>query len=394
VLMGPLPGPLPLFPPDHWWNTDISKAPVDSASDAYIAWIGLNRGMHPDLGGDVSPGSADNYGFSYAVVDASQPLLAVQFNYADESDGVDHATNQSFPFYPVPAEAITQPHWLEGGQPGNIDLRGQQDRHLLIVDKDQNYLYELYNCWWSGAQWRCGSGAFYDMNTNNRRPDGWTSADAAGLAILPGLVRHDEVYGAGEIGHAFRVTLRTSCGYVYPASHETTCSDASSLPMGARLRLKSTTDLSSFTSDMLKILRAMQTYGLIMADNGSDMYVSGTYDNNWDNGSLNPQFARVHASDFEVVTLGWKPTRDLLRDASITTFNPPPDLAAILPLGPGTPPAGNDYMASINDGDTDKQSDVVVDAAHPLVFFALSSSETLHLVKASGTGFNTVRVRL
>jgi FlaG/FlaF family flagellin (archaellin) len=303
---GALPGPLPLFPSDNWWNLDISAAPVDPSSNSYIAFIGSTRTAHPDFGGDVSPGSAQVYGFPYVVVDSTVTPRAVQFQYADESDGVDHATNRSVPFYPIPDEAITEPHWIEGGEPGNVDRRSE-DRHLLIVDRDRRFLYELYNVFYDGSGWHAGSGAFFDMNTSARRPDGWTSADAAGLAILPGLVRHDEVFGAGEIRHAFRVTVRATNGYVYPASHRAG-STAGALPMGARLRLKASRNLSGFAPEVQKIFRAMQRYGLIVADNGSDLYVSGTYDVRWDNNVLNPAFRALTANDFEVITLGYQPS--------------------------------------------------------------------------------------
>jgi hypothetical protein len=304
---GAIPGPLPLFPSDNWWNLDISDAPVDSASSSYVAFIGPTRAMHPDFGGDVSPGSVQVYGFPYAVVDGTTTLRSVQFRYAGESDGVDHTTNRSFPFYPIPDEAIAQAHWIEGGDPGNIDLRSSSDRHLLIVDRDHRHLYELYNVFYDGSQWQAGSGAFFDLNTNQRRPDGWTSADAAGLAILPGLVRYDEVFGTAEIGHALRVTVRATNGYVYPASHSAG-STSGALPMGARLRLKAGHDLSGFTPEVQRLFRAMQRYGLIVADNGSDMYVSGTYDTRWDNGVLNPAFRSLTANDFEVVQLGYQPS--------------------------------------------------------------------------------------
>jgi hypothetical protein len=306
---GALPGPLPLFPRSNWWNLDISSAPVDSASAAYIAFTnnGSTRRLHPDFGGNVSTGSVEIYGFPYVVVDGTQPKKSVQFGYSDESDGVNHTTGQSFPFYPIPDEAIAQAHWIEGGEPGNVDRRGVADRHLLIVDRDSRYLYELYNVYYNGSQWMAGSGAFFDMNANNRRPNGWTSADAAGLAILPGLVRYDEVYGPGEIQHAFRVTVRATNGYVYPASHRAG-STAGALPMGARLRLKATRDLSSFAPEIQRIFRAMQRYGLVVADNGSDMYVSGTYDTRWNNDVLNPAFSALTASDFDVIVLGYQAT--------------------------------------------------------------------------------------
>jgi hypothetical protein len=309
TLGGPLPAPLPLFPSNNWWNLDISSAPVDPASASYISFInnGSTRRLHPDFGGEASPGSVAIYGFPYIVVDASQPKRAVQFLYADESDGVNHATGQSLPFYPIPDETITQAHWIEGGEPGNVDRRASADRHMLIVDRDNRHLYELYNVFYDGARWHAGSGAFFDLDTNGRRPDGWTSADAAGLAILPGLVRYDEVFGSNEIGHAFRVTVRATNGYVYPASHRAG-STVGALPMGARLRLKSSVNLSSFTPEVQRIFRAMQRYGLIIADNGSDMYVSGTFDLRWNNGVLNPAFRALTANDFDVIELGWRPS--------------------------------------------------------------------------------------
>lgn len=315
TLGGPIPVPLPLFPPSHWWNTDISSAPVDGGSASYIAFIGGTRPLHPDFGGDVSTGSVQIYGFPYIVVDGTQPKKSVTFAFADESDGVNHATNQPFPFYPIPDEAITQAHWIEGGEPGNVDLRSSADRHVLIVDKDNNTLYELYNVWFDGTTWQAGSGAFFDMKTNNRRPDGWTSADAAGLAILPGLIRYDEVYGPSEIGHAFRVTVRATNGYRFPASHSAGTT-AGALPMGARLRLKSSKDITTFPADMQKIFRALKTYGLIVADNGSDMYVSGTNDTRWNNDVLNPAFLALTANDFEIIQLGWTPPTGLHGDVN------------------------------------------------------------------------------
>jgi hypothetical protein len=306
VLGGALPPPLPLFPADNWWNLNISTAPVDPASSSYIAFIGSAKTLHPDFGGDASPGSVQVYGFPYAVVDGTLTKRAVQFQYSDESDGVNHTTDVSFPFYPIPDEAITQAHWVEGGEPGNVDLRSSGDRHLLIVDRDHRYLYELYNVFYDGSQWQAGSGAFFDLNANGRRPDTWTSADAAGLAIFPGLVRYDEFAGTGEIAHAFRVTLRATNGYVYPASHRAG-STTGALPMGARLRLKANRDISGFTPGVQRVFRAMQRYGLIVADNGSDMYISGTYDTRWDNDVLNPAFRALTANDFEVVQLGYQP---------------------------------------------------------------------------------------
>ena len=313
----PVRSAAPLFPADNWWNLDIRSAPVDANSAAYISFInsGGTRRLHPDFGGEVSPGSVDIYGMPYAIVDASQLKLPVSFLYWDESDGVDLTTGAAKPFYPIPTQAITQPHWVEGGAPANVDQRNSGDRHLLMVDCTNNHLYELYNVFYSSTQgrWLAGSGAFFDMNSNARRPTGWTSADAAGLAIFPGLVRYDEANdpAVAEIGHALRVTVRATNGYVWPASHRAG-STSGALPMGARLRLKASVNgldpaLRSSDANVQKIFRAMQRHGLIVADNGSDLYVTGTFDSRWNNGVLNPAFAMISASDFDVVQLGWNP---------------------------------------------------------------------------------------
>jgi hypothetical protein len=315
---GAVPRPFPLFPADNWWNQDIRQWPVDPNSASYIAFInnGGTRRLHPDFGGNAGTAQDPNaiYGMPYAVVSnvTDSDLKAVEFLYADESDGVDQSTGVSFPFYPIPQEAITEPYWVEGGDPAAVDRRSGQDRHLIIVDRDCNHLYELFNVTYNGAQgkWLAGSGAFFDMNTNHRRHDNWTSADAAGLAIFPGLIRYDEVYdpNSAEIRHAFRVTVRATDGFVYPASHRAG-STAGALPMGARLRLKASIDVNQRTNDpdVRKIFAAMQKYGLIVADNGSDLYITGTHDTRWNNGILNPAFANLTANDFEVIQLGYNP---------------------------------------------------------------------------------------
>ncbi len=296
----PLKVPLPLFPANNWWNLDVSNAPVDTNSTAYLPFMGgAGRELHPDFGGDDGEGGV--YGFPYIVVDGNQTKKTVDFVlYPGQSDGVGQA------FYPVPDEAINTFGWIEGGQIGTEDLRDDSDRHILIVDETNNHLYELYNVWYNGTNWEAGSGAFFDMDTNNRRPEGWTSADAAGLAILPGLVRYDEVFGPDEIRHAFRMTVQSTNGHVWPASH-TAGSTAGALPMGARLRLKANVDISSHPPEIQKIFRAMKKYGLIVADNGSNMYISGVYNTNWNNDDLNPAFEDLTAGDFEVIQLGWQP---------------------------------------------------------------------------------------
>lgn len=327
---GVLPQPLPLFPADNWWNRDISTWPVDSNSSSHISFInnGGTRRLHPDFGGNSGVGFGI-YGIPYAVVSGvtNADRKAVDFLYWDESDGVDYQTGAGLPFYPIPPEAVSQPYWIEGGDPGNVDLRSSQDRHLLIVDRERNHLYELYNVYFDGAQqqWLAGSGAFFDMNSSIRRPETWTSADAAGLAILPGLVRYDEVYDPNiiEIRHAFRVTVRATNGYVYPASHRAG-STPGALPMGARLRLKANVDITQRSSDpnVQKIFRAMQKYGLIVADNGSDMFVSGTHDSHWNNDVLNPAFRALNANDFEVIQLGYNPPASAAAALSSISVSP------------------------------------------------------------------------
>lgn len=308
---GPLPAPLPLFPPDNWWNVDISAAPVDPSSANFIDFIGPNVELHPDFGGDA-PTSPSIYGMPYISVPGTQPLVPVTWTQPwDQND-------DGFPGrptgYPVPEEAKTQTKWIEGGYSGSPpgappdDDYIYGDRHMLIVDRDNRILYELYRAFWNPIeeQWEAESGAIFSLDSNHRRPETWTSADAAGLAILPGLVRYDEAFGTGPIQHAIRFTVRATNGYVYPASHE--AGDTSGAPpMGMRLRLKASKNIAG-PSEVQKIVQAMKTYGLILADNGSDMYFQGAYDTRWDNGVLNPAFRLLKASDFEVIQLGWRPS--------------------------------------------------------------------------------------
>jgi hypothetical protein len=304
---GTLPGPLPLFPPDNWWNVNVSGAPLDTNSAGYINFIGVNRPLHPDFGGDADV-SPEIYGMIYIVVPGTQALQQVTFvEYPGESDA---GAPGRPPGYPIPVEARTQVKWIEGGYPASDPIAppADGDRHMLLVDRDNRLLFELYHARWNAllARWEAGSGAAWPIDSNYRRPEGWTSADAAGLAILPGLVRYDEVFGPEPIKHALRFTVRATNGHVYPASH--TAGDTSgALPMGARLRLKAGKDISGFPAYIQKIFQAMKTYGLIVADNGSDMYIQGTYDTRWNNDVLNPAFGALRASDFEVVQLGWQP---------------------------------------------------------------------------------------
>jgi hypothetical protein len=280
-----------LFPDSNWWNQEITSAPIDPQSAAFIDFIGRSRALHPDFG-------PPPYGIPYVGVGGGEPRTAVAFvDYPDESDrGAGSEIG-----YPIPDAAKTQANFIEGARPGG---GADGDRHLIIVDRDRWLLFELFATRWTGQRWEAGSGAVFDLSANGRRPEGWTSADAAGLAILPGLVRFDEAQ-RGPIRHALRATVRSTNGYVWPASHRAG-STARALPMGARLRLKSSVDLSRHPAYIQNIFRAMQTHGLIVADNGSDMYITGAMDGRWNNDQLNPAFRTLSAGDFEVITLGWR----------------------------------------------------------------------------------------
>lgn len=293
-----------VFPVDNWWNLDVTGAPVDPNSPALIDWISgrtpanptATRRLHPDFG-------PPPYGIPYVGVSGTDPLLPVTFVlYGSQSDA---GAPGRPPGYPIPIEARTMANYIEGGVPGG---GSSGDRHLILIDRDNWLLFETWATRWNSSlnRWEAGSGAVFNLATNDRRPDTWTSADAAGLAIFPGLIRRDELVGPGEIEHAFRFTTRATNGYVWPASHEAGDTPGAP-PMGTRLRMKATTDISGYPPELQKIFRAMKTYGLILADNGSDMYIQGTMDPDWDNDSLNPAFHGLYADDFEVIQLGWDP---------------------------------------------------------------------------------------
>ena len=267
-----------VFSQDNPWNTDISQLPVDLKSGAYIAAMGANKPLHPDFG--------IVYGIPFQFVGPKTPRSSVAFDYAVESDKGP---------YPIPAHPL-----IEGG-PGAKD----GDRHLLLIDPDEWVLYELYQAVQGPNGWHAGSGAIWDLKTNSTRPRGWTSADAAGLPIFPGLVRYDEVHEKHLITHALRFTVeRTRRAFVFPASHwASDLNDPDLLPMGARLRLRHDFDISSFDPDVQVILVALKTYGLILADNGSDWFISGAPDGRWNDDVLH-QLTRVKGKDLEVVALG------------------------------------------------------------------------------------------
>lgn len=276
-----------VFPEDSPWNEDISNAAVDPNSDRYIGSIGMNKPLHPDFG-TVWQGAPN--GIPYVVVDGKQPKVPVQFGYDDESDPGP---------YPVPRDAP-----IEGGP------NGTGDRHVLVLDRDNWVLYELYRAFPLGNGWKADSGAIFDLRSNKLRPEMWTSADAAGLPIFPGLVRHDEVMEQKEIRHALRFTVqKTRRAFVYPARHFASRSrDPNLPPMGMRVRLKSAFDISPYPHEARVILKALQKYGMILADNGGDWYVSGAPDPRWDDDAVHA-IKKVRGRDLEVVQMG-RPTSD------------------------------------------------------------------------------------
>lgn len=282
-------GDVQVFPADNWWNEDVSARPVAANSDAVIDFIGRAKPLHADFG--------TTFGIPYVVLDGPHDLVPVTFGYADESDAGAPGRPAG---YPIPVAARTVAGYVEGGVAGGGT---SGDRHLLIVDRGSNLLYELFAARWTGSAWTAGSGAVFDLSSNARRPEGWTSADAAGLAILPGLVRADEVFEEGKIRHALRFTVRATQGYVFPASHDATHGAGGDLrpPLGLRVRLKADVDLTPFSPPARVVLAAMKRYGMILADNGSDWFVTGAPDPRWDDERMHDDFARVTGDDFEVV---------------------------------------------------------------------------------------------
>jgi len=268
-----------LFPSNNIWNTRIDNLPVATRSSAWINTIGRNTGFHMDFGSGTWDGGP--IGIPYNMVDGSIPKVAVSFYYADQSDPGP---------YPIPSSPL-----IEYGS----------DHHLLTVDSSTCTLYELYDASGSAGSWHAGSGAIWDLGSNALRPDSWTSADAAGLPILPGLVRYDELL-SGTIKHAIRFTASQTNGYIWPARHLTSNNPSSPgiPPMGARFRLKSSYNISGYPAQLQVILKAMQLYGIILADNGSNWYISGAPDERWDNDMLH-QLDALRGSDFEAVEEGF-----------------------------------------------------------------------------------------
>jgi hypothetical protein len=270
----------PIFPADNIWNSRVEKLPLDPKSLDYIQSIGADKPLHADFGSGNYAGGP--IGIPFVMVPGNQKRVHIVFDYRDGSDLSD---------YPIPPDAP-----IEGG-PGS---RG--DRHILILDRDNCVLWEIFAARpQPDGTWRAGSGAIFDLKCNCLRPDGWTSADAAGLPILPGLVRYEEV-ASGEIRHALRFSSpRTRNSAVWPARHfASRFSDPDSAPMGQRFRLKASFSLSGFSPDAQVILRALQVYGMMLADNGGAWFLSGTPDNHWRNGELE-ELKRVKGTDFEAV---------------------------------------------------------------------------------------------
>jgi hypothetical protein len=261
----------PVFPAGNVWNQDISALPVAADSSTLLKTIGLSTGLHPDFG------SYKGYGIPINTVAGTRTKVRVRFDYASESDKGP---------YPIPLHPR---------------IEASSDHHMLIVDRDTCTLYEMWDVRHTSTGWRAGSGAIWDMNSNALRPDGWTSADAAGLPILPGLVRYREV-AAGVIDHALRFTApKTRSSHIYPARHDAGSGSSSSLPpMGLRVRLKASFDVSRLSPQARVIAIALQRYGMILADNGSPWYISGASNKNFDDSDLHT-LDRITGRDLEVV---------------------------------------------------------------------------------------------
>jgi hypothetical protein len=276
----------PIFPSSNVWNQRVDKLPVKKNSDAIIDSIGRDESLHPDFGSGKYDGGP--IGIPYTIVGAGQKKSKVKFGYSAESDKEP---------YPIPWKVK-----IEGGK------NATGDRHALIVHRDECKLYELYNLRRKDGRWRAGSGAIWDLNSNKLRPKGWTSADAAGLPILSGLARYSEVR-RGVIDHALRFTVsETRAKYIYPARHFASDSNNNNLPpMGLRLRLQKSFRIKSYPKQARVVLKALKRYGMIVADNGSDWYISGAPNSHWNNDALH-KLGEVTGSHFVVVdTSGLRP---------------------------------------------------------------------------------------
>lgn len=270
------------FPDDNPWNLPVDQAEVDPNSQAIIASIGALDRLHPDFGANWN---GRPFGIPYVVVTKRQPKVPMSFDYDDESDPGP---------YPIPADAP-----IEGGP------KSTGDRHIIVIERDSQILYETFYSWPNPPGWNCGSGAIHDMTRNHFRPHTWTSADAAGLPIFPGLVRYDEVVLRGEIRHALRFTVNTTRrAYVHPARHWASSQTSANLPpMGMRVRLKQSVNIDGYPPSAKVILTALKKYGMMVADNGGDWFLSGAPDARWNDSEINT-LKNIRGSDFEVVRMG------------------------------------------------------------------------------------------
>ena len=309
----PTLGTCTVLPADNIWNTPIDQLPVSPSSSTYVTTIGATTGVHADFGSGLWDGGP--IGIPYIAVPGTQTKYPVSFDYADESDPGPYA---------VPLNAP-----IEGGSAST------GDRHAISIDTDHCILYELYAAYPQSASWKAGSGAIYNLLSNALRVATWTSADAAGLPIFPGLVRYDEI-AAGEIRHALRFTVpKTQKAYVWPARHYASSLTGAQYPtMGVRFRLRADFDISGYSPTNQIILRALKKYGMMIADNGSAWYLSGTPDSRWNNDDLH-NLGKIHGSDFEVVDVSGlmiTPDSGQARQSTSTTppvTTPPPPPAAI-----------------------------------------------------------------
>lgn len=289
------PGPAPslggctIFPGDNAWNRDVSADPVHPGSAALLSAMSPGNALHLDLGT-----SEEYYGIPWTVVPADQPLVPITFG----TDGVDYGDESDPGPMPIPLDAP-----IEGGSTADPDP-GAGDRHLLVLRQGDCRLFELYNTVRTASGFQVSSSAVWDLTVNHTRPPGWTSADAAGLPILPGLLKYEEV-ASGAVRHALRFTVpRVRRAYVPPASHCGQYADAALPPYGTRARLKASFDLAPYSGDALVILTALKRYGLMLADQGSAWYVTGTSDPRWGDALDQLRAHPVRGSDFEVVEAG------------------------------------------------------------------------------------------
>jgi len=311
----PAIGSCTILPADNIWNTPIDQLPVSPSSSTYVNTIGATTGVHADFGSGLWDGGP--IGIPYVTVPGTQTKYPATFDYDDESDLGPYA---------VPLNAS-----IEGGSAST------GDRHAISIDSDQCILYELYAAYPQTASWKAGSGAIYNLLSNALRVATWTSADAAGLPIFPGLVRYDEI-AAGEIRHALRFTVpRTQKAYVWPARHyASTLTAAQYPPMGVRFRLRANFDISGYSPVNQIILRALKKYGMMIADNGSAWYLSGAPDSRWNNDDLH-NLGKIHGSDFEVVDVSGlmiTPDSGQARQSEGSTTPPPPPAAITLTISP------------------------------------------------------------